>query len=103
MAQTVVWNASSGTTVRRNRSSGATAGQGQSKRWYVGRHGSYDYDAYVKFSQSWSGGTDPGLMAGIFSCSNVNRSDSGLPPHLARNVGPTRAGPAAPVRSGRWH
>lgn len=55
MAQTVVWQADKGTTVRRHRTSGAKSGQGQSRRWYVGRYGSYDYDAYVRFALNWSG------------------------------------------------
>jgi hypothetical protein len=54
VAQTKVWSASSGTTVRRNRSSGATAGQGQAKRYYIGRRGSYDYDTYIKFGLNWT-------------------------------------------------
>lgn len=54
MAQTKVWPVDIGTTIRRNRTTGATAGQGQSKRWYVGRHGSFDYDAFVKFTQDWT-------------------------------------------------
>lgn len=55
MAQTVVWSANLGTTTRRVRSTGATSGQGQSRRWYVGKTVNYDYDAYVKFNPVWTG------------------------------------------------
>lgn len=55
MAQTKVWAANLGTTVRHNRSTGANTGQGQARRWYVGRHGSYDYDSFVRFALNWSG------------------------------------------------
>lgn len=59
MAQTVVWSANLGTTTRKRVSDGATYGQGQAKRWYVGRYkdGShtYDYDTFVRFALNWSG------------------------------------------------
>jgi hypothetical protein len=55
MSQTVVWQANLGTTVRRNKNTGATSGSGQSKRWYIGDYGNFDYDAYVKFALNWSG------------------------------------------------
>jgi len=54
VSQTLVWAANLATTVRRHRTTGATAGSGQSKRLYVGRYGSYDYDAFVKFALSWT-------------------------------------------------
>jgi hypothetical protein len=54
MAQTKVFAAIKGTVVRKNRINGSTAGQGQSHRWYVGRHGSYDYDVYIRFDHDWT-------------------------------------------------
>ncbi len=54
MAQTKTFLANLGTTVRVNRSTGATSGQGQSRRWYIGRRGSFNYDAYVKFDLNWA-------------------------------------------------
>lgn len=54
MAQTKVFACIKGTTVRRKRSNGATSGQGQSRRWYVGRRGGYDYDAYAQFAENWT-------------------------------------------------
>jgi hypothetical protein len=54
MAQTVVWQVSTGTTVRKRTSTGATEGQGQSKRWYIGRYSSFDYDSFVKFTHVWT-------------------------------------------------
>lgn len=41
---------SSGTTTRKQRFTGATQGAGACKRWYIGRYGNYDYDAYFKFN-----------------------------------------------------
>ena len=55
MAASKVWAANLGTTVRRNHNTGATTGQGQARRWYIGRHGSYDYDSFVKFALNWTG------------------------------------------------
>jgi hypothetical protein len=72
MSQTVVWQANLGTTVRKHRTSGATSGQGQSHRWYIGRAGSYDYDSYVRFAPVW---TDVGR---IVSASLTLYTDDGL-------------------------
>lgn len=55
MAQTKVWNANLGNTVRRHTSTGATAGSGNNTRIYVGRYGSYDYDSYLRFALDWTG------------------------------------------------
>jgi hypothetical protein len=55
VSQQVIWSASTDTTVRKHRSTGATAGQGQSKHFYVGRSGNYDYDGFVKFALNWTG------------------------------------------------
>jgi hypothetical protein len=55
MSQTINWSASKGMPIRRHRTSGATAGQGNSKRLYVGRYGSYDYDSLLQFSNGWAG------------------------------------------------
>lgn len=55
MSQTKQWSVAKGNTVRRNFSSGATAGAGNSPSLYVGRQGSYDYDSYLQFTQDWTG------------------------------------------------
>lgn len=54
MSQTKNWAANADTTVRKHRTSGATAGQGLSKHGYVGRSGHYDYDTYIKFALDWA-------------------------------------------------
>lgn len=55
MAASKVWAANLGTTTRRRVSDGGTYGQGQARRWYAGRYGGYDYDAFVRFALNWSG------------------------------------------------
>jgi len=71
MSQTKNFAVSSGTTVRVHRTTGAKAGAGLSKHWYVGRDGNYDYDSYVKFTLNW---TDVGS---IVSATLVIWSDDG--------------------------
>lgn len=40
--------------IRQHRTSGAKAGQGNSKRLYVGREGSYDFDSLIQFTLDWA-------------------------------------------------
>lgn len=54
MSQSKNWTAEKDTTVRKDRSSGATAGQGLSKHGYVGRSSGNNYDTYIKCTLDWT-------------------------------------------------
>ncbi|HET7070153.1 MAG TPA: hypothetical protein VFI40_04970 [Nocardioides sp.] len=56
MSQTKFWALDHANTVRSNDSGTLQAGSGHSKRLYVGRHGGYNYSAYLKAGTlDWSG------------------------------------------------
>ena len=56
MSQTKVFSVSTDTVVRRGTGDGTPKhGCGKSKHYYVGRHGGYDYDSFIKFTLDWTG------------------------------------------------